>query len=114
MVMISLKNPECKKCNKIVKNMEMLNVHMRNVHQESDNDRMIRVTEVVKSVVQQESMHVNNVRQMNIFDCSECGLLFQTREEQNSHNQKDHASELICEVNVESKVKENLIDDTES
>ena len=112
--MISLKNPKCNKCYKSVKNMEILNVHMRNVHHESDSDRIVRVTELVKSVVRQDSTNVDNVGVMNIFDCSECGLWFQTREEQNSHNQKDHASELICEVIEENKVEENLIDNTES
>ena len=72
MVVISLKNPECNKCKKIVKNMEMLNVHMKNVHQESDHDRILRITEMVKSVVSQESMNVNSETEVNMFDCSEC------------------------------------------
>ena len=87
---------------------------MRNVHHESENDRLVRVTEFVKSLVRQDSTNVDNVGVMNIFDCSECGLLFQTREEQNSHNQKDHASELICEVLEKNKEEENLIDNKES
>ena len=43
-----------------------------------------------------------------------CGLIFKTREEQNSHNQKDHASELICDIIKETKPEETCIEQSES
>ena len=92
--------------------MEELNNHMKHVHQESDYDRIVRVTETVKSV--QQSIKVNNDQMIKSFDCTECGLLFKTSDDQKSHNQKEHASGLIPEIVNETKYEEKLIDLTES
>ena len=90
--------------------MEQLNIHMKNIHQESDHERIYRVTETVKSALAQESLNGNE----KVYDCSECGLIFNTSDEQNNHNQKDHASGLIPEIIRDTKSEEKVIDLTDS
>ena len=39
--------------------MEQLNLHMKNLHQESDSDRLERLTDTFKSTLIQESKKTN-------------------------------------------------------
>ena len=87
---------------------------MKNIHEESELDRIERTTETVKLILEKESMNVNNDLKTKSFDCTECGLLFKTSDDQNRHNQKDHASGLIPEIVVVKNYENNLIDLTES
>ena len=54
-VKVSLRTPVCNLCDKTLNNMEQLNIHMKNVHQESEHERIYRVTATVKSALAQES-----------------------------------------------------------
>ena len=107
---ISLKNPVCTVCNITVKSLEMLNLHMKNIHQESPHDRMNRVTDTVKSALQQESIKRNTEQNVPSFDCTECGEIFKTNQDQNSYNQKVHSSGLIPNVILAKKpdIKEQI------
>ena len=83
---------------------------MKNVHQESEHERIHRVTETVKSALAQESTKVH----IKSYDCSECGFIFATSDEQNNHNQKEHASGLVPEIFGETKSEEKIVDLTDS
>ena len=87
-VVISLKTPLCTLCDITVKNIETLNVDMKNVHQETDSERICRVTDTVKSALKQERIKSDNKINKPSFDCTECGLIFENTQEQNSHNKK--------------------------
>ena len=108
-VVISLKTPLCVVCNMTVKNMEMLNMHMENAHQESDHERMTRVTDTVKAALHQESIKMNNIQNIKSLDCTECGMVFQTIEEQHSHNQKVHASGLVTNIKIQKSNHKLLV-----
>ena len=92
--METLKNPVCDLCDNKLKNMELFSVHMKNAHGESDSTRIARLEKSVKIAIQKESM--GKVSQ-NIcsYDCTECGILFNTQEQQKCHNDKYHTSEVI-------------------
>ena len=65
--------------------MEHLNLHMQNTHNESDHDRIIRLTETYQAKV--ESTPVHNKKS---FDCSECGEIDQNSDELKNHNEQIH------------------------
>ena len=83
--------------------MEILNTHMKNVHQETDHERIARVTATVKSSLNQESIKRNTEQNKPSLDCSECGEIFKTNQEQRSHNQKVHASGLVPNILVTNR-----------
>ena len=60
--------------------MELLNVHFKSVHNESQNDKITRVTATIE-----KSNSSKITTKLPIFDCSECGVIFQTSKEQNDH-----------------------------
>ena len=47
---IHIKTPDCKICNTKFDKIEYPNIHMQKVHNESDNDRMNRLTEMIQSL----------------------------------------------------------------
>ena len=76
---------------------------MKVVHQETDSLRLVRLEETIKSAVKKDS----SKNYQCIFDCSECGIVFKTREDQEFHDKKHLAnldvdmspikSELMCD-----------------
>ena len=54
--MIQIKVPNCNICNKTVDTFDNLNTHMHKVHQESDNDRMIRLQKTFQSALENEKL----------------------------------------------------------
>ena len=52
--MTQMKTPDCNICYSTFDNFELLNKHMQNAHQETDNDRMIRLAETFQSARQNE------------------------------------------------------------
>ena len=99
--MTSLKIPECSICNMKFTKMEVLNIHMGKFHHESDNDRIIRLTQTIQSDI--DSKHVRQ-----IFDCSECGIIFENSQEQISHNEKHHKIEMNLNVAIKSEPIEEV------
>ena len=91
--------------------MDTLNLHMKRVHNETENDRICRVTDTVKSALEQEQMKKKNKHNNPCFDCSVCGMIFKNSQEQNTHNQKIHASVLIPNVilDTKSEVKPQIV-----
>ena len=109
-VSITMKNPMCTLCNKTLTNMEQLNLHMKNLHQESDSDRLERLTDTFKSTLIQESKKTNCGQDLNSYSCTECGLLFVTVWELNSHNKKRHEGGPITETISVSKLEKKKIE----
>ena len=90
--------------------MEILNVHMKQVHEESDHTIITRLTQTFQAVVSkaQYISEESHVKEPQIFDCSECGLIFSTLEAQIMHNNNQHCNNKvnkcdICDQNVESR-----------
>ena len=83
--------------------METLNLHMKNVHQETDSERIDRVADTVKLALKQELIKSNTKPNKPSFDCTECGIIFK-----DNHNQKIHASGRIPKVIVEKKQEETI------
>ena len=75
-IVISLKTPLCTVCNITVKNMETLNLHMKNVHQETDSERIDRVADTVKLALKQELIKSVTKPYKPSFDCTESGIIF--------------------------------------
>ena len=61
-----MKVPDCSHCNAKFDNMEYLNTHMMRRHQESDNDRMNRLTQTFQSALDSEKA------KMDKFICNFC------------------------------------------
>ena len=78
-----MNNPVCTICNTKFQILEHLNKHMAIVHQESDSERMDRLTVTIKSSVNSQNIDQD-------FSCSECGEYFGTSEEQKYHIDKFH------------------------
>ena len=101
--MSNLKNPECTLCNKIFPKQKIFYIHTKVVHQETDSLRLVRLEETIKSAVKKDS----SKNYQCIFDCSECIIVFKTREDQEFHDKKHLAnldvdmspikSELMCD-----------------
>ena len=99
----------CPKCDKTVRNMEILYMDMKNVHQETEYERIDRVTQTVKMFAQQESDEGVIIANRKSFDCSECGTIFESNKEQNGHNQKYHACGLVLTIIKEEDAKPNIV-----
>ena len=72
-----LKNPNCIICNVKFENMEHLNSHMQKRHQESDNDRMNRLTLTI-----QTSLDTNEMAE---FSCELCERAFPNQVQMSNH-----------------------------
>ena len=108
--MLTTKAPICTICNVKLQNMDLLRVHMTNRHQETDHDRILRLSLTVKSQQKSEPNKEINKELNKLFCCSDsdCGLIFQSYEEQKSHNGKNH------QLNKLSRENEEISDDSES
>ena len=76
--------PKCTQCNIIFDRRSFFDSHMKNVHGETQYMRNKNVLDSVKKVVFPEP--VKN----KLLDCSECGILFLTTKEQETHNKQIH------------------------
>ena len=92
----ALKNPKCTQCNVTFNSMSILDSHRKNVHGEMNLIRINRLTESIKEVLYPES--VKSELSQKSLDCSECGLIFSSKEEQEIH----------LKQNCDGKVKENI------
>ena len=75
--------------------MEYLSVHMKSVHNESDHERIERLSQTFKSVTFKEDNEEIWKVQPKSFDCVECGEIFSSREEQTIHNKNHHINSLV-------------------
>ena len=69
--------------------MEELNKPMAILHKETPHERMEGLTKTVQSIVNKSK--IQKVKSAKLFDCSECGNVFSSYSEQNSHNDEYHA-----------------------
>ena len=83
--MEALTNPKCVSCNTLFGSMKQFDVHMKNVHFESENLRIIRLTKAMETVRQCET-NSYNLKMIKILDCSECGEIFPNKEDFRNHN----------------------------
>ena len=89
-VVRALKSPSCTSCNIKFENMERLNVHMRVKHQETDDSRLNRLTQIMHgSMTRVPSIEII----LKSFDCTECGVTFVNESEMKIHNDKHHNDE---------------------
>lgn len=64
-----------------------MGIHMKNVHWETDSMRLVRYEKLLLS----ESVNtVGKPSYKQIFDCSECGIIFHTERQYKEHNEKEH------------------------
>ena len=66
--------------------MDMLNIHMRHVHQELEHEKLTRVTATVKSAKTKPSEPGTG----KSFNCTECGEVFANIDQHNIHNKEQH------------------------
>ena len=71
--------------------MEILNIYMKSAHDESDNVRIIRLTNSFEAAIKQESIEKIDVwpTTATSLDCSECGVVFLTVQEKIIHNENN-------------------------
>ena len=85
--------PVCAICDVAYPKMETLNTHMKLAHDESDHMRITRLTETYEAALQDEHTEKTEVcRQTNAksLDCTECGVIFLSSQEQKTHIEKHH------------------------
>ena len=83
----TLKMPQCNDCYIKFRNNDDMNLHMNKVHHETDHMRMDRITSAIKLSninPQKKAEHTK------IFDCTECGELFNSSDEQDKHIKEKH------------------------
>ena len=69
--------------------METLRMHMKTVHNESEDEKILRVAQTVESALKKKvSFEANSTS----LDCTECGLCFATKEAHTSHFNENHSS----------------------
>ena len=68
----ALTNPECTQCNIKFAKASYFDMHMKNVHEETDYMRIIRLSNTVKDVLQPEPVEPKSMQKS--LDCSECGI----------------------------------------
>ena len=92
----ALRHPVCNLCDIKVKSMEVLGTHMKNVHGESDHMRIKMVENMFSSTSNQESsLEIVKIYHKSVdFSCTECGIMFDTNEQQKTHNKEHHSSKL--------------------
>ena len=107
-----MQNPSCNICKSTFKKMEILNTHMKILHNETDNMRIERLTITIDNDVNRKFTDNENTssQSLKIFDCTECGIIFPTAEEQKSHNEKEHDSKIN---NLDNLQKEDVKTDEE-
>ena len=89
-----LTKPVCTICNAHIQNMETLRIHMKNVHNESEHEKLDRVQHTVESAFRKDT--IANATKTSL-DCTECGLLFATDDAHRSHMEKNHGREVEIE-----------------
>ena len=98
---MSFKTPVCTMCNIKFQNFEVLEVHMKKVHLESDHNRLERLSKTFEPVKRTKAIKVCS------YDCTECGILFSSLEEQRCHIENYHNFKLSADVNPEIIIDSN-------
>ena len=88
----TLKYPVCEVCQIQYQSLLDLNKHMANFHNETDDGRMNRVKQLLLSSRSQGPTIVFSGIKVRNYDCTECGVIFKTLEEQYRHNENQHNS----------------------
>ena len=89
-----LTHPVCDLCDTKFSSAEVLSVHMKNIHNESDSMRITRLEKLIYLAVQKESI-IKEVQIIKSYDCTECGILFGTSGQQSDHNDKYHKIKVV-------------------
>ena len=90
-----LQTPICDVCGIITSSLVNLNQHMKNIHSETDRERLNRSEQLLMSHILQQEFTNKIVKDVSIYDCSECGIIFDTQGHQKEHNEKYHKSEVV-------------------
>ena len=108
---MDMKSSQCHSCSIKFKNWQDLNTHMAVKHKETDSMRIERLTSMIDGVVNNSS-EIKDCREApgKLFDCSECGKLFNGNEELKIHNSEHHTSKLPSQSEVETKEGEDNLD----
>ena len=80
---------------------------MKNFHEETDHNRLDRLTETFTLALKSEPKKMENGVQNKILDCSQCGKIFGTIDEFDTHNRKHHTPNLFSTNTVEPKEGED-------
>ena len=88
--------PVCMVCMIPFNKMEFLNNHMLLKHEETPSMRMDRLEKASQTNTSNTTKGTNPSTDTNIksMDCSECGLIFKTENEQNKHLVKEHLNKV--------------------
>ena len=96
-----LVNPVCDSCNKKFQIMEELNVHMKNMHSETDSMRLIRLEKLLMPKVAPTITIIPSNEKL--YDCSECGSIFMTGVEHKEHIERRHTNQSSEYINIGDK-----------
>ena len=98
----SLATPQCTKCKRKFPTNTMFDIHMKRVHGETEIMRIDRITNTVKKVLYPEPVKDKSL------DCTECGLIFLTKEEQEQHNKLTHSQKVENSKENSNDIAENF------
>ena len=83
--------------------MEVLSAHMKNVHQESDSQRIERLQLTIGSALEK-----NLKGNLHSLDCTECGIMFTTSQEKEDHEMNHHTNGICPSENpIKSTMKQS-------
>ena len=85
----------CDVCGIITSSLVNLNQQMKNIHSETDSERLNRSEQLLMSHILQKKVTNKIVKDVSIYDCSECGIIFDKQGHQKEHNEKYHKSEVV-------------------
>ena len=106
---LALAKPVCSSCKVEFQSMKSLDTHMKISHEESDIMRIERLKQTVQQVRKCEI--TSKIQKVEVsLDCTECGILFITRDEMMNHNKTEHSNNIEGDEQTSRKVK-SLIDD---
>ena len=91
--------------------MELLSIHLKSVHLETDDMRMERFSRTYESALTKRPSI--KITQGKLFDCSECGIISENREEHNNHIQCVHNSGVTIVDNDVQEDEDNYEDESD-
>ena len=92
--MPGLQPPECNLCTKSFQSLEVFNVHMKNVHMESEDERITRVTKTISLALTPETP-IPIVRFKVPVQCNLCVYQFTNSRALEQHMTSDHGSDSV-------------------
>ena len=100
----ALKNTICDVCGIIENSFINLNLHMKNMHSETDSERLHRTEQLLLSVAnQKQESYKSPPIKIFSFDCTECGISFKNMEDMKLHFETVHRIKWVIKIEPDTE-----------